>query len=138
MSRLEELRKQRGYSQTYVAGILQITQQAYSNYENNRREPDHKTLKKMSELFETTSDYILGITDENIPLKFSETSVEFLPGVTDDPAPPSAKSVADPLENDPGFITMKRLYEKSSQKDKNKMTKVIQALFDEAFPEDTE
>jgi len=67
--------------------------------------------------------------------QYLELSVEFLTGVTDDPAPSSAKSTTDPLDDDPGFITMKRLYEKADSKNRRRMEKFIIDLFDEDFPE---
>jgi len=68
MIRLEELRRQRGLSQTQMADVLQISQQAYSNYENGKRKPDYEMLIKIADFFETTTDWILGNSDERFSL----------------------------------------------------------------------
>jgi len=64
---MEELRKQKGLSQKQVADFLRITQQAYSNYANGRREPDYDTLIKISNFYEVSVDYILGQSDDPSP-----------------------------------------------------------------------
>lgn len=66
-NRLEELRKQQNLSQTQIADELNITQQAYSNYENGKREADYGTLANLAIYFNTTIDYILGISNDPTP-----------------------------------------------------------------------
>lgn len=65
MNRLKEIRNSLGLSQTDVAVQLGITQQAYANYERGVREADYGTLKKISEIFNTSIDYILGNSNES-------------------------------------------------------------------------
>lgn len=55
---IKDLRKQKSLSQQAIANYLQITRQAYSNYENGKREPDYETLLKLSEFFDVTVDYL--------------------------------------------------------------------------------
>ena len=62
MIRLKEIRKQEGISQEEIAKFLNITQSAYSNYENDNREPDYKTLVKLSEYFDVSIDYLFGLS----------------------------------------------------------------------------
>lgn len=59
MIRLKELRTEAGYSQVEVASKLGITQQAYANYERGARQADYESLKKLSEIFGVSVDYIL-------------------------------------------------------------------------------
>jgi len=59
MIRLAELRKEKNLSQKEIARVLQITQQAYSNYENGRREPDYNMLKKIADLYKVSLDWLL-------------------------------------------------------------------------------
>ena len=61
--RLKELREKRGIQQKYLSNVLQIAPNTLSQYENNKREPDYKTLKKIADYFEVSVDYILGNTD---------------------------------------------------------------------------
>lgn len=63
MIRLKELRTKRKISQSVIAQYLGITQQAYANYERGAREPDFNTLKKLSDYFDVTIDYLLGNDD---------------------------------------------------------------------------
>ena len=62
MERLIELRKQQNLTQQDMARILGISRQAYSNYELGNREADYTTLKKLSNYFNVTVDYLLGET----------------------------------------------------------------------------
>lgn len=59
MLHLKEIRTAKGVSQQTVADYLEITRQAYSNYENGNREPDMETLLKLGEYFDVTVDEIL-------------------------------------------------------------------------------
>ena len=60
MLKLKEIRSQRAITQQIVADYLEISRQAYSNYENGKREPDFETLLKLGEFFGVTVDYLLG------------------------------------------------------------------------------
>lgn len=59
MKNLKRLRAGKGVPQQVVADYLGITRQAYSNYESGNRDPDHETLLKLAEYFDTTVDFIL-------------------------------------------------------------------------------
>lgn len=59
MERLKELRTAKHVSQQDVADYLEITRQAYSNYETGKRAPDNEMLLKLSEYYDVTVDYIL-------------------------------------------------------------------------------
>lgn len=74
MERLIELRKQQNLTQQDMARILGISRQAYSNYELGNREADYTTLKKLSNYFNVTIDYLLGET--GIPDKSRLTTVD--------------------------------------------------------------
>ena len=64
MIKLKDLRKEHGYSQSRVAAMLGITQQAYANYEREARQADYNTLVKLSKIFGVSIDYILGNTED--------------------------------------------------------------------------
>ena len=66
MLRLKELRKKRGVSQAELAGRLGVPQQTYSNWENEVREMDYKTLIRMAVIFGVSVDYLLGRPVKNI------------------------------------------------------------------------
>jgi len=69
--RLAELRSKMGFSQTYVAEQLCITHQAYSLYETGKRQMNFETLCMLADLYEVSTDYLLGRQD-TIPSFLSE------------------------------------------------------------------
>lgn len=60
MTRLKALRNQSGETQAELAKFLGITRAAYTNIENEKREPDYDTIKKLANHFSVTIDYLLG------------------------------------------------------------------------------
>lgn len=58
--RLAELRKLHGYTQTFVAGKLDIKQPSYLRYENGNAEPSLINLVKLADLYDVSVDYLLG------------------------------------------------------------------------------
>jgi len=63
MERLKELREEKGLTQAQLGKEIGVVQRAISHYEKGYREPDYKTLKKLCNFFEVTSDYLLGFED---------------------------------------------------------------------------
>lgn len=62
--RLQEARQQKHLTQKEVAAYLQMTERSYQHYEGNRRRPNYETLVILADLFEVTTDYLLGRTEE--------------------------------------------------------------------------
>ena len=58
--RLKKLRKAKGLSQTQLANELGMIKQTYSNYENEKREPNIATLIKLADYFDVSVDYLIG------------------------------------------------------------------------------
>lgn len=65
--RLKDIREDMDVTQSELAKILHIKQNTYSQYENGQRSVPIDTLIKLSEYFNTSTDYILGLTDEKKP-----------------------------------------------------------------------
>lgn len=65
--RLKELREHNKLSQRDMQNILNIPYQQYQRYENGKYDIPIKYLKKLREYYNTSTDYILGITDEKTP-----------------------------------------------------------------------
>ena len=61
--RLKELREENKYTQHYVAEILNIRQNTYSQYENEKREIPIRALIVLAKLYDVSVDYILELTD---------------------------------------------------------------------------
>lgn len=63
--RLTQLRKENGYTtRKSFAEKLNIPETTLRNYETDEREAGHTFLKQMSDFFNVSSDYLLGLTDE--------------------------------------------------------------------------
>ena len=64
MLRLKELRKKSRLTQQQLSNMLGVQRPTYSRYENNERQPDNETLKKLADIFDVSVDYLLGRTKE--------------------------------------------------------------------------
>lgn len=69
--RIKELRLEKGLKQKDVAKILSITQQSYSDYERGISCPDYNALIKLAELYDCSTDFLLGKTPDEASLAFS-------------------------------------------------------------------
>ena len=67
--RLKDLREDRDLVQKQVAGYLGIDQRVYSNYEIGKREIPTRFVIALAEFYNTSTDYILGLTDNPKPYK---------------------------------------------------------------------
>lgn len=56
---LRELRLYHGYKQKDISDYLNITSQAYSNYENSKRTPDIETMRKIAKFYNITVDRLI-------------------------------------------------------------------------------
>lgn len=61
--RIRDLREDNDYKQIDIAKVLNITQQQYSKIEIGITEITADKLIKLSEFYNVSIDYILGITD---------------------------------------------------------------------------
>lgn len=62
-SRLRELRKEKALTQTQLAQILNVSQATVAKWETGDREPDLIMILRLCEVFETSVDYLLGVSD---------------------------------------------------------------------------
>lgn len=83
---LKEARKAKGLTQKEVCEKLQMKQSQYSRYESGEDEMKIGTLIEICKVLETSSDYILGLTNN--------------------PNNITAKNIAN-IKNNKGKITMK-------------------------------
>ena len=63
VSRISEIRQQKGLTQADIAKHLKVTQQTYSSYETGKRQMNFETLCMLADLFEVSTDYLLGRQD---------------------------------------------------------------------------
>ena len=67
MSRLRELRKERGYTQVKMQMLTGIDQSDYSKLETGKRYYTYEQLKSIATALDTSMDYFAGLTDEKKP-----------------------------------------------------------------------
>ena len=65
--RLRDMREDHDLSQQQVADRLGIQQTVYSRYERGVRQIPVDLLMELAELYETSTDYLLGRTDDPEP-----------------------------------------------------------------------
>lgn len=65
--RLRDLREDADVKQTEMASLLKCSQTCYSKYELQQRDIPSDALVKLSDFFNTSTDYILGRTEIKIP-----------------------------------------------------------------------
>ena len=65
--RIRDLREDRDLMQKDLAAYLKCTQVCYSNYEMGKRDIPTDVLKALAIYYDTSVDYILGLTDELKP-----------------------------------------------------------------------
>ena len=61
--RLKYIRERKHLKQNYVAKKLGVHNSTLNKYESGEREPDLETLHKLAEIYEVSTDYLLGRTD---------------------------------------------------------------------------
>ena len=65
--RLKELRKKKKLTQKELASRIEETQGKIAKWENSQLEPNAEKLKKLAWELETTTDYLLGVTNKTYP-----------------------------------------------------------------------
>ncbi|MCC0642475.1 MULTISPECIES: helix-turn-helix transcriptional regulator [unclassified Clostridioides] len=64
-AKLKQLRIKNNLKQSDVALLLNVTQGAVGMYENDKRTPSAELIVRLAELFNVTTDYLLGHTETN-------------------------------------------------------------------------
>lgn len=67
-SQLRNLLEQDGITQRQLAKSLNISATTLNGYIKNRRQPDAKTVIRLASYFNTTTDYIFGISSIREPM----------------------------------------------------------------------
>ena len=67
MSRLKELRKERGYTQVKMQLLTGIDQSDYSKIESGKRYYTFEQCKRIALALDTSMDYLAGLTDDKTP-----------------------------------------------------------------------
>ena len=67
--RIKELREDNDLTQRQLAEYLHIRQNTYSQYENGQRQIPIDALIAIAKFYNTSTDYILGLTSKKKPYK---------------------------------------------------------------------
>ena len=62
-TRLKDLREDKDLTQNQIAKTLNISQQAYSNYENEKRELPYNLMIKIALFYNVSLDYIFKLSN---------------------------------------------------------------------------
>ena len=71
MSRLQELRKEKGFTQVKIQMMTGIDQSDYSKIESGKRYYTFEQCKRIAVALNTSMDYLAGLTDEVTPYPHS-------------------------------------------------------------------
>ena len=76
--RIKQLRKQKGLTQKEMAEAVGVGVSTVAMWESGKRTPSFKLLNDLSDLFDKSIDYILGISDDDRSPKLNDAQVEQL------------------------------------------------------------
>ena len=69
LKRLKDLREDADAKQSNIADVLKITRQQYSLYELGKRDIPAEFIRTLAKYCNTSTDYILELTDDITPYK---------------------------------------------------------------------
>ena len=67
MLKIKDMREDKDLTQKQIAELLNCTQQTYSRYETGEITIDIYNLIKLAKFYNTSTDYLLGLTEEKKP-----------------------------------------------------------------------
>lgn len=73
--RIRSIREDKDLMQKNLANYLGCTQQTYSRYETGELEPSLVIMEKLAIFYETSIDYLMGLTDDSTQ-KWSKEAME--------------------------------------------------------------
>lgn len=111
--RISELRKKRSWLQRELAEKIGMSTGSIAMWETGKRDPDSSMLAKLAAIFEVSTDFLLGISDD-----------------------PSAETSEPDGNLEPEIRVIQRAAKNMSPTDRKKMLNMVKAAFEEAFSED--
>lgn len=76
VDRLRTLRERHGWSQREMARMCNFGESQIRKYENEESDPSSTHLKRMSELLQVSTDFLLGLSDEPLSAGSNQTLAE--------------------------------------------------------------
>lgn len=77
-NRIRILRKKHNLTQLELSEKVEIPKSTLAGYENGLRRPKFETVEKLAQVLHTSSDYLIGITDDPQPSKPSKDLIKLL------------------------------------------------------------
>lgn len=68
-TKIRDLRKQAHLSQTELGKKVSVSQQTVTAWENNKAEPSSSAVAQLADIFNVTTDYLLGRPDKQVAKK---------------------------------------------------------------------
>ncbi|NMA25455.1 MAG: helix-turn-helix transcriptional regulator [Clostridiales bacterium] len=68
-TRIRDMREDRDLTQRQVAEYLMCDQSLYSKYERGERDIPLSIMMKLAQFYNTSIDYLVGLTDESKPYR---------------------------------------------------------------------
>ena len=90
----KRFRKLRGLTQQQVADALKIQKSAYQRYEHDKVIPAATLILNLADLFNVSTDYLLGRSDEPRPPKFDEKTLNLIRAMQAFQSPPTTEAPA--------------------------------------------
>ncbi|MDT2480930.1 helix-turn-helix transcriptional regulator [Enterococcus avium] len=125
--RISELAKKQHIGLKELAVKLGLSESAI--YQWRKSSPKSESLEKVADYFHTTTDYLLGRTDDpNIP---STPEEDFGELVWDEDAQNFVTPNTVKESNTPEYFAIQRKSKKLNQKDQQRLLKIMEATFDD-------
>lgn len=74
--RIKERREAKGWTQEQLASAIKVGRSAVGDYETGRKSPRYDRLDQIANLLNTSTDYLLGRTDNPVPLDKAKLDLE--------------------------------------------------------------
>lgn len=81
--RLRELREEKELDQKDIAIFLKVDRTTYNKYETGNSNPDKEKLVQLSNYFDVTTDYLLGVSKLKNPERDYKESMDFVKDLMD-------------------------------------------------------
>ena len=78
--RIRDLRNDRGLTQKQVAKLLNVSQNTYSQYEIGISRFPLDAVVKLAEYYNVSIDYLVGLTDETVPVSYTHLTLPTIGG----------------------------------------------------------
>ncbi|GAB2026919.1 helix-turn-helix domain-containing protein [Lactovum odontotermitis] len=72
--KLRAMRKNKGWTQAQLAKRLQLVTGTISAYETGQKYPSIEVFVSICQLFDASADYLLGLSDQQMPLRMGALS----------------------------------------------------------------